>query len=272
LCGFSGDGGAATAARIDRPSGVAVASSGDVYVSDNFNDRVRRVSAGQDADGDGLANESDNCAAVPNPTQINSDRNFIDLPSPISFDDVTRPRSDLAGDACDDDDDNDGLLDTNEGAGCNGGGSLNPVLPDTDGDRVLDNAECLLGSNPASAASVPPAIVGPDSDNDGVPNLLDPDDAAVDSDGDSALDRWEFRHYNTLMTEANADADACADAREIASVNGDLVVNSFDLGLIASRYGLSTSPNYTSTLDITKDGAINSIDLGYVAGRFGFCP
>ena len=55
-------------------------------------------------------------------------------------------------------------------------------------------------------------------------------------------------------------------------MNGDQVVNSIDLGVIASRYGLSTSPNYTVALDITKDGTINSIDLGYVAGRFGFCP
>ncbi|HET9673192.1 MAG TPA: hypothetical protein VFP31_00155 [Gaiellaceae bacterium] len=41
--GSSGDGGAASRARIEEPSGVAVARDGTLYVSDLDGRRVRRV-------------------------------------------------------------------------------------------------------------------------------------------------------------------------------------------------------------------------------------
>ena len=43
--GNTGDGGAATAARLNSPRAVVVASNGDIYVSDRPNDRVRKVTA-----------------------------------------------------------------------------------------------------------------------------------------------------------------------------------------------------------------------------------
>ena len=44
--GFSGDGGAATSAELNAPFGVALDSSGDFYIADWSNNRVRKVSAG----------------------------------------------------------------------------------------------------------------------------------------------------------------------------------------------------------------------------------
>ena len=46
--GYSGDGGSATSAKLDSPTGVAVDASGNLYIADAGNDRVRRVDpAGQ---------------------------------------------------------------------------------------------------------------------------------------------------------------------------------------------------------------------------------
>ena len=42
--GFSGDGGPATAAHLDDPAGMAVGASGELFVADRQNDRVRSVS------------------------------------------------------------------------------------------------------------------------------------------------------------------------------------------------------------------------------------
>ena len=44
LSGFSGDGGPATAARFQLPTGVAVDSAGNTFIADAVNYRVRRVS------------------------------------------------------------------------------------------------------------------------------------------------------------------------------------------------------------------------------------
>ena len=43
--GYSGDGGPATAAKLDRPTGIAVDSSGDIYIADTGNDLIREVNA-----------------------------------------------------------------------------------------------------------------------------------------------------------------------------------------------------------------------------------
>jgi len=40
---FSGDGGPATAAGLDRPQGLAIDSTGDLYIADTYNDRIRKV-------------------------------------------------------------------------------------------------------------------------------------------------------------------------------------------------------------------------------------
>ena len=44
--GFSGDGGPATAAMLQLPQGIALDSAGNLYIADNQNNRVRKVSGG----------------------------------------------------------------------------------------------------------------------------------------------------------------------------------------------------------------------------------
>jgi len=44
--GYSGDGGAATSAQLDSPTGIAVDSSGNLYIADLFNHRIRKVTSG----------------------------------------------------------------------------------------------------------------------------------------------------------------------------------------------------------------------------------
>lgn len=44
--GYAGDGGAATSAEIDTPSGIAVDASGNLYIADSHNQRVREIGNG----------------------------------------------------------------------------------------------------------------------------------------------------------------------------------------------------------------------------------
>lgn len=227
-----------------------------------------------DADIDLVPDSVDNCPADANFAQSNADANLIDTtpPRPDGQDDRTRVHSDDTGDACDADDDNDGLADSVEigGAPCaSASAPTDPLLADSDGDRVADGAECTLGSDPASAASEPPFIVGPDADNDGVPDAFDPDDANADSDGDGVSDRVEFRGYGSDLGSANTDGDSCGDRREMASVDSNLTVNSADLAIIASQFG---TPGGHANMDIDKNGAIGASDLGLAAVAFGSCP
>ena len=229
---------------------------GSVGEEDMFSVRYFGGWSAPDEDEDRIGDGSDNCPVVVNPGQENADRNFIDLPTK-PFDDHTRANSDAVGDACDNDDDNDGRTDADELAGTGCSAALtDPLDEDTDNDRALDGAECAIGTNPTNAASFPSAAQC---------------GSTTDVDGDGVHAFREVCYYNTDPTVANTDGDLCNDGKEVASVNVDATVNVLDLSALATSFGASPGPPYIVQFDVTKDGVINVLDLSFVAGRFGPC-
>jgi hypothetical protein len=193
---------------------------------------------------------------VPNPDQANNDRNFIEM-APRAYDDLTRPMSDELGDACDPDDDNDGLSDAQEGMVCPGASApTDPLNEDSDGDLVLDGVECALGTDPNDHTSRPtPAQCGD----------------VTDADGDGIVAFREYCYYGTNPNLADSDGDGCPDGLEMASIDGDRTVTFIDFAQIASALGTYTfpAPDYLANFDMTKDGSINIIDLYLAATQFG---
>jgi hypothetical protein len=213
-----------------------------------------------DADSDAVLDLHDNCPDDANASQLNADRNFIELGPTKVFDDTTRAMSDNAGDACDSDDDSDGRSDDDEAAGVACGAFTTPtdaLNPDTDGDRALDGAECARATDPASASSAPSlAQCGP----------------TTDGDADGVVDFREDCYYGTSTASANSDGDGCGDGREVASINADTAVNVIDLQQIAGAAGPHTDPDYLVQFDVTKSGSIDVIDLQVTALHAGACP
>jgi len=115
-----------------------------------------------DADHDGITDGADNCPLVPNPDQTNTDV-------------VLNNNPDAEGDACDADDDGDGLPDAYEDG--NGLDSLDPAdaFEDTDGDGLTRLQEYQYGTDDNK----------PDSDGDG---YSDGDEVASNSDPSDAGD------------------------------------------------------------------------------------
>ncbi len=124
-----------------------------------------------DADTDGVPDATDNCVSTPNADQDNFD-------------------GDAQGDACDPDDDNDGVPDTEDSAPMN-----RFACRDLDGDTCDD---CSSGVENA-------ADDGLDTDADGICNAGDADD-----DNDDVLDGDDPEPLNRFVC-GDADFDGCDD-------------------------------------------------------------
>ena len=228
-----------------------------------------------DIDGDGAPDATDNCPFDANAGQANNDRNFIDQHPVYAIDDITRPVSDSQGDACDSDDDNDGLSDSAETSGppcATAIGPTNPLVTDTDRDGITDGAECALGSNPNDAQSNPPTpSAATDPDRDGLSTAFEVSIGSnpnlADTDGDGLVDGWEYNGYRSLPTAVDSDGDAIADGCEVASLNGDTVVNVGDQAILSAEVGRKAPASQKlGNFDINKDGAINVGDQAIVSG------
>ncbi len=116
-----------------------------------------------DADGDGYNHDTDNCPLVSNANQLDTD-------------------SDKLGNACDPDDDNDGLSDVFEISI----GTI-PLLVDTDGDGLSDYAEVCYGGDCTNY--MPGKDLNPlsrDTDGDSIPDGSDPNPLVSAQTGDIA--------------------------------------------------------------------------------------
>jgi cytochrome c2 len=113
-----------------------------------------------DADEDGVPDSTDNCTNDPNPLQENND-------------------GDALGDACDDDNDNDGLTDIEEEnfdgvPGYNPATDTNPFSADTDGDGISDFDELNYDSDPAYNAATDTNPLSDNTDSDAYLDDVDP--------------------------------------------------------------------------------------------------
>ena len=239
-----------------------------------------------DTDGDGFLDKPanvygnntdvsmDNCPSVYNPTQLNSDGARRVNGGKITNIYASTPGQDKLGDACDDDNDNDGAVNGYESAAAQG---TEPLQLDTDCDTVMDGAELRVNDaatakNPAvksawsnvqqvyyrgchinTAKNSEHSYTDWDAEYDGLEddaeNDLDGDGIICPTDKDSdngtgtgaggkaeVIDQVEAYGYNTGLANKDTDGDGCDDWVEIHDINGDRTVDSSDYSLLAKRF------------------------------------
>ena len=148
------------------------------------NGRLNLFNMLSDGDGDTVTSPADNCPDIANLDQTNTD-------------------GDGEGNACDKDDDNDGLTDAQEQAL-----ATDALLVDTDGDGLSDFDEVNADGNPSTYQ------VGVDTD---------PNNSDTDGDGDS--DGFEVTTGSDPLDDQSTFLDVAGD------INGDGQVNAGDLVL-----------------------------------------
>ena len=203
--------------RVQTSDGTATyAKTFTITVADVF----------EDADGDGIPDQTDNCQSSANPNQADADADGIgdvcdsdidgdgfanssdNCPSTVNVDQADFD-ADGSGDLCDLDDDNDGVLDTDDAFPLD-----ETETVDTDNDGIGNNADqdddndTYLDSNDDFPLDSSEWI---DTDGDGLGNnedLNDDDDYCLDEDDDFPL-----------------DSSLCIDT------DGDGIDNSFDIDI-----------------------------------------
>jgi hypothetical protein len=202
-----------------------------------------------DAECDGADDGIDNCPGLYNADQFNTDSNPRDNGPLAPANDATSMTTDAPGDACDAEDDGDGIGDGDEATfpvpGCAAAtAAIDATKFDTDGDHLHDGWECANGSDPSNPASKFNGSGGGDGDADRIPDL------------------WEMRGYNGSGASIDSDGDGCHDLVEVASIDGNTTLTSPDYLSVARRaldlWGPHAAQDYV--LDMDKNGTVTDAD------------
>lgn len=262
---------------------------------DTDNNQVANTTpAGLDSDGDGLDNAFDLVVGPNATTNVYNNQDANDFPD-VSTSALTSERdwreenvldADFDGipDGTDIDDDNDGILDVDEGefTDSDGDGIVDRLDLDSDNDGIpdiieaggvdnnndgkVDNSTDTDGdgwANTFDSDNGGTALTDPDSDNDGVENRID-----RDSDNDGILDVTELGR-----TDANGDGkidgfiDSNGNGYNDTSEGGVLVIPNSDASY-ESANGLPSLPNYID-IDSDADG-IDDTREGYSTLNYQF--
>lgn len=159
------------------------------------------------------------------------------------------------------DSDGDGLLDGQEaimfaaGPGCTSYlanlAQTDPRKRDTDGDKLSDGLEVLTTFTDPLDPNDPPSYT--DADNDNLPDTVDPDDNNPDTDGDRFTDGYE--------TDQGDDPNDPLSYPELGDVDCDGITNNVDaLRLFYYALGYRPAPPCMQNSDIIPDGIINNLD------------
>jgi hypothetical protein len=205
------------------------------------------LAAPQDTDDDGVPDNFDsvvdNCPLASNPGQENTDggpppsgTGAIGNGTGIPGDDITVANGDSLGDACDPDNDNDGIpngSDSDPGGDItyddNGDGAMMSAgTPNDDGPSWDANADGILDGWVGSCGS-----------------------ATADADGDGLKDAWENCKWGTNPSIVDSDNDGIGDCTEAVDTNGN--------GIILGDFGSDGLNSARATL----------LPAGVGAGKFG---
>ncbi len=193
--------------------------------------------ADSDPDNDGVFEDADNCPGIWNPDQANEDFLFQDVLSSIA----TNP-----GDACDQDIDGDGQINSTFG-------SL--------GSRSVE-APSFIGT--MAIASDPMVDPFPfDTDNDGTDNNVDGDD-----DNDGVLDATDRCRLTPDPDQLDADGDGVGNRCD-SDADGDGRLNALEHTTGSNALDAVSTPEYAGVgascangVDDDRDGGVDATDAG----------